>query len=349
MTTPRDAGFRVPFEGDPHSATWVGWPAHADLWQDRLAAVRAEVAALCHAIAAPPAHGPAERLEVAVLDADAEDSARAALAGLPARYHRVLYGDIWLRDTLPVFLADPLGRVGSVRFRFDGWGGKYSLPGDAELATRVQAIDGRRAFATDIVLEGGSVEADGEGTLLTTRQCLLDGVRNPGWTEDDATRALCDAYGASRVIWLDEGLLNDHTDGHIDTLARFVAPGVVACMVPSGPDDPNTRVLRDIRAALAGAVDARGRRLDVIDVPSPGRVVGDDGRVLPASHVNFLIANHAVIVPTYGTPTGEAAVKALAPWFPRRAVIGRSARGLLEGGGAFHCITQQVPAEGGLP
>lgn len=337
MSSPRDDGFTVPFEGDPQQSVWTAWPAHADLWQARLPDARAEVAAMIRALAPQP-------VSLLVATDEAEASARALLDGLPVTLHRQAYGDIWLRDTLPVFTRHPDGRVGSVRFRFDGWGRKYQLPGDDDLSARVQRVVDGPAWTMPFVLEGGSVDSDGDGTVLTTRQCLLDGVRNPGWTVEDAERALCDAYGARKVLWLDEGLLNDHTDGHVDTLARFVAPGVVCCMAPSGDDDPNAAVLNAIEGALRGMTDARGRRLQVVPIPSPGRVVGDGGQILPASHVNFLIGRDAVVVPVYGTPWDAAAVEALVPCFPDLRVVGIPARALLEGGGALHCITQHQPA-----
>jgi len=154
---------------------------------------------------------------------------------------------------------------------------------------------------------------------------------------------VCESLGAERVLWVTKGLLHDHTDGHIDTIARFVAPGRVVCMAASGSDDPNRDVLDAIAKELAAMTDARGRRLDVVRVPSPGRVLDEDGEVMPASHVNFYIGNRSVVVPTYGTAFDDAAVAALTPLFPGRRVVGSSARTILEGGGAFHCITQQVP------
>lgn len=336
MTTPRATGFRVPFEGGPAQAIWTAWPAHPDLWQDALSAVRQEVAQLLRALAPTPIH-------LLVATEEAHQSAQAALPGLDVRFLREPYGDIWLRDTLPVYLLSPQGKLGHVRFRFDGWGGKYRLDGDDDLAIRIARQSPGHAFSFDRVLEGGSVETDGDGTLLTTRQCLLDGVRNPGLTEAQAEAFLCEAYGAEKVLWLDQGLLNDHTDGHIDTLARFLKPGRVVCMTPDGPDDPNAPVLREIEATLRGFTDARGRPLEVLPIPSPGRVLGDDGQVLPASHVNFVMTDRVVVVPTYGGPQGPRAVDALRPHVGARTVLGSPAQALLSGGGAFHCITQHVP------
>jgi len=337
MSTPFASGHAVPFEGDAQEAVWTAWPARADLWGDRLVDARREVADLIRALAPQPVH-------VLVADDATWQDASQSLHGLDVSLHLEPYGDIWLRDTLPVFTRGPDGAIGHVAFRFDGWGGKYRLDGDEDLAARMQARWPGPGWRMPWVLEGGSVETDGIGTVLTTRQCLLDGIRNPGWTKTQAEAHLRDAYGAEHVVWIDEGLLNDHTDGHVDTIARFLRPGVVCCMRPSGPEDPNAAVLASIEATLRQATDARGRPLEVVTVPSPGRVLGDGGQILPASHVNFLIGNDAVVVPVYGTATGEQAVDTLRPWFPGRRVVGVSARALVEGGGALHCITQHQPA-----
>jgi agmatine deiminase len=194
------------------------------------------------------------------------------------------------------------------------------------------------------VLEGGSIEVDGRGTCLTTRQCLLNPNRNPGLSREDIERKLGQALGVRRVLWLDEGLLNDHTDGHVDNLARFVAPGRVVCMEPRAADDPNRSTLDAIVHALEGFRDAAGERLQVHRIPSPGLVIGKSGQPMPASYVNFYIANHAVAVPTFGARSDEEAVSSLSQLFPDRRTVAIPAKELLEGGGVFHCITQQQPA-----
>ncbi|MBW8882601.1 MAG: agmatine deiminase family protein, partial [Asticcacaulis sp.] len=195
----------------------------------------------------------------------------------------------------------------------------------------------------DFILEGGALDHDGHGTVLTTRQCLLNPNRNPGWTEADAEQALAQTLGARKVIWLDDGLRNDHTDGHVDNLARFVAPGVVACPLPYGRDDPNTTVYDAVAKRLSSQTDARGQPLQVVRIPSPGRILDEDGEIVPASHMNFLIANDCVVVPIYEDRPGEFAVEALQSLFPERQVLGLSSRAILTGGGSFHCISQQVP------
>jgi agmatine deiminase len=253
------------------------------------------------------------------------------------------FGDIWLRDTGPIFTAGPDGPTAQ-GFRFNGWGGKYALAHDDTVAAQIAEASGAPLAAHDFILEGGAVEHDGEGTVLTTGQCLLNPNRNPGWTEAKAEAALGEALGAKTVLWLGEGLANDHTDGHVDNLARFVAPGVVACPVAFGRGDPNARAYDDAARRLAAMTDAAGRRLQVMRIPSPGWIDGTDGKAAPASHMNFLIANRAVVMPIYAEEAGAFAIEALEHLFPGRQVIGLPSSAILTGGGSFHCITQQEPA-----
>jgi agmatine deiminase len=221
------------------------------------------------------------------------------------------------------------------------------LPEDDRVAERVVRAAEVPRVTYDWVLEGGSVEVDGEGTVLTTRQCLLHTNRNPSMDAARVEASLREALGVDKVLWLNEGLLNDHTDGHVDTIARFVAPGVVVCMEPGKGDDPNEKALRGVAGELEAMTDARGRRLEVVRIPSPGRVEGEDGELMPASYVNFYIGNRAVVVPTYGVQADDAALRAVARLFPTRGTVGIDARAILSGGGAFHCITQQQPCSGG--
>ena len=316
---------------------WVGFPSHAALWEDDLASAQVEAAALVCALAGPGR----ERVKVMTCGADALAAAHELLddeAGV--EIVPGVFGDIWLRDTGPIFRSPDRASA----FRFNGWGGKYRLPGDEAVAEAIAAHAGAALERHDFVLEGGALDHDGAGTALTTRQCLLNDNRNPGWRPADAEAALAESLGARRVIWLGEGLFNDHTDGHVDNLARFVAPGVIACPVAWGEDDPNGEIYDAAAAAIARATDAQGQALRVVRLPSPGRVEDEDGEAIPASHMNFLIANGAVIVPIYNEAPGAIAVRALESLFPDRKVIGLPSRALLTGGGSFHCITQQEPA-----
>ena len=328
----------VPAEWAPQKAIWTAWPWDAGEWHGNLDAPRRDVAALVRALA------PANSVRLLVHGAEAEASARAAVGDaaelVPARY-----GDIWLRDTGPIFAHSESGTT-ALRFNVNGWGGKHDLPGDATVGDRVAELAGAEVRRFDFVLEGGAVDHDGEGTVLATRQTLLNPNRN-GWSEEAAEAALKHALGAKKVIWVDEGLLGDHTDGHIDNIARFVGPGRVVCQAPAGTDDPNAAILDAIADGLTRQTDAAGRKLEVVRIPGPGRVTDDAGEVLPASHMNFIIANEVVVVPVYGTATENAALDALRAVFADRTVVGVASSGLIgsggAGGGSFHCITQQEP------
>jgi agmatine deiminase len=330
----------VPAEWAPHRAMWLGFPSHADLWEDDLAAAQAEVAALARALAGPGR----ERVRLLTGSPAGEADARRLLEG-EAGIEIVpgAFGDIWLRDTGPIFARDGEG-VSARAFRFNGWGGKYDLAYDDTVAGQIAQAAGETLAEHDFVLEGGALDHDGAGTVLTTDQCLLNPNRNGDWTAAEVEAALGQALGVRKTIWLGEGLKNDHTDGHVDNLARFVAPGVVVCPMGYGRGDPNTEVYGDAARRLSEATDAEGRGLRVARVPSPGWIEGPDGDYVPASHMNFLIANGAVIVPIYAERPGELAIQALQTVFPDRAVIGLPSTAILTGGGSFHCITQQEPA-----
>jgi agmatine deiminase len=329
----------VPPEWAPQKAIWTAWPANAAEWNGDLAAPRRDVAAMIRALS------PTNMVRLLVSGVEAEQSAQEAI-GDNAAIVPANYGDIWVRDTGPIFARGPEELV-ALRFRTNGWGGKFDLAGDDTVGDDIARLACVAVERFDFVLEGGAIDHDGEGTVLTTRQTLLNENRN-GWSKEDAEAALRDALGAEAVLWIDEGLKGDHTDGHVDNIARFVGPARVVCQSPAGADDPNASVLDAIAARLEGAVDAKGRKLEVIRVPGPGRVLNAHGEIAPASHMNFVIANGVVIVPVYGTATEAAALKALEAVFPDRKVIGLPAFGILgagiAGGGAFHCITREEPS-----
>jgi agmatine deiminase len=333
VRAPADASFRQPAEWTEHEGTFLAWPSAEDLWLDHLDDARREFLGLAAAIAE------GERLHVLVPDGANERSAKEALATLPVTWHRIPFGDIWLRDIAPIFLLDDQGRRASAVFRFNGWGGKYVLRHDDQVASSIAKALGFPTYQASFVLEGGSVDVDGEGLLLTTRQCMLNPNRNPGLEQPVIEEELARWFGVERVLWLGDGLKNDHTDGHVDTIARFVRPRTVLCMEPE-QDDPN-------RAALLAIMeDLERMKLDVVTVPSPGTVLSSEGDLMPASYVNFYIANRTVIVPQYGVAADERALEAIASLFPGRRIAGVSARAILQGGGAFHCITQQLPKRG---
>lgn len=328
---------RIPAEWSPHRAMWVGWPSHGELWEDNLAPAQAEVEALVRALAGPGR----EQVRLLVGKPEALADARARFGG--AANVEVVdgrFGDIWLRDTGPIFDADGIAHG----FMFNGWGGKYELEHDDTVAGQIAGHAKAALKPHAFILEGGAVDHDGAGTILTTRQCVLNPNRNPGWDQAAAERALAEALGARKVLWLNQGLLNDHTDGHVDNLARFIAPGVVACPIAWGTKDPNAEAYDAAARDLAAMTDADGDALKVVRLPSPGLVLDEDEKPVPASHMNFLIADGAVIVPTYGDETAaRLACEGLATVITDREIIPLSSRAILSGGGSFHCITQQEP------
>lgn len=321
---------RQPAEWVPHDAVWIGFPSHAELWEDDLAPAQEEVAAFARAV---HAGGKGEQVVLVANDATAAAVAR----GLAPDAEVVVqpFGDIWLRDTGAIIVAGS-GQRRAVRFGFNWWGGKYHLPGDESVGGRLAEAAGFAVDRQDWVLEGGAIDVDGTGLAVTTEQCLLNPNRNPGLLRSDIERRLAAALGIDRLLWLGDGLANDHTDGHVDNLARFIGPGRLALPEPAGDDDPNAAVYADAAARAA----AFG--LEVIRLPSPG-LVEVDGEAIPASYMNFYIGNAAVIVPVYGAPNDDAAVAAIGALFPDRVAIGHRADHILTGGGSFHCISQQVP------
>ena len=306
----------------------MAWPHRAEEWPD-LEGARREILALAGAI------GRTEPVELLVPDPWPEEKLPPGVRAVPAPY-----GDAWTRDTAPV-VAFAAGEAVALAFTFDGWGGRYLMEGDDGLARWLADARGLPLRQSALVGEGGGIELDGEGTLLLTRDSWLRSPRaNPA--APDVEAALEAHLGVRKVLWVEGALANDHTDGHIDTLARFVRPGEVVVMAPE-PGDANGAMLSALARQLDALVDARGRRLRVHQVPSPGAVRDAEGALLPASYVNYYLANGQVLVPAYGVPNDEAAVEALARLFPGRRVTGIPARAILGGGGAVHCVTHQIP------
>jgi agmatine deiminase len=316
-------------EWAPHEAVWIGFPSDPELWLDDLAAAQKEVAAFAAAV-----HAGGKGEEVRLVAADEAAAARARTLAPFATVIVEPFGDIWLRDTGPIVLGSGPNRRAQ-GFGFNGWGGKYELEGDEDVGERLACGAALNFDKADWILEGGAIDGDGSGTVLTTEQCLLNPNRNRLGRDEVEQRLLKD-LGFERVVWLGQGLAMDHTDGHVDNLARFVAPGRVA-IPTSAPDDPNDAIYRDAARRIADA------KLDVVTLPSPGRIERDS-EIIPASYMNFYIGNAAVVVPQYGAANDRAAVDVVQALFPDRVAIGLRADHILTGGGSFHCISQQVPA-----
>ncbi|MEJ0061851.1 MAG: agmatine deiminase family protein [Alphaproteobacteria bacterium] len=320
----------VPPEWATQKAIWTGWPSHPDLWLDNLEPARRETAAMILALAK------GQPVKVLVMGENSMAAARAALPHPNVELIPARFGDMWQRDSGLVFAREN-GKPVALHFRVNGWGGKYVLPHDDEVAGFIASRSGTPSRQFDFVLEGGSIEVDDAGNLLTTRQCLLNPNRNPGMSQTDMEAKLREAFGVEKILWLDRGLLNDHTDGHIDNIARFIAKGHVVCQSPSGHDDPN----RETLDAIARDLEAMG--MEVARIPSPGLILSEDGEPVPASHVNYIIGNKTVVMPVYEAHYSEMAAEALKALFPGRDIIALPANHILTGGGAFHCMTQQEP------
>jgi agmatine deiminase len=309
---------------------WIGFPSDPDLWLGDLKPAEEEVAAFARAV---HAGGKGEEVRLVAAHDGAAESARRL-----APFAEVIvepFGDIWLRDTGPIVLGSGRDRRAQ-GFGFNGWGGKYDLDGDQDIGERLARAAKLDFDKADWVLEGGAIDGDGSGTVLTTEQCLLNPNRN-SLNREEVEQRLLDDLGFERVVWFGSGLLNDHTDGHVDNLARFVAPGRVA--IPTcARHDPNEAVYKDAARRLGDA------HLDIVTLPSPGRIADEDGEIIPASYMNFYIGNAVVVVPQYGAANDRGAVEVIQALFPDRVAIGLRADHILTGGGSFHCISQQVPA-----
>jgi agmatine deiminase len=326
----------MPPEWAPHAGCWMAWPCRPENWDD-IEKARATYASVARALA---------RFEPLTMTANAEDAgqARGALAGVAgAEVVLIPSDDSWARDTAPTFVTDGRGGLGGVDWRFNAYGGLYEEYGRTRnMAKRILDLLGARRFAAPLVLEGGAVHVDGEGTVLTTTEVVLDPHRNPGLEPEEAERLLCEYLGAEKVLWLCSALDHDNTGGHVDNLACFAAPGVVVALGCADPDDPQYAAVHENLARLRAATDARGRALEVVELPMPGRPEFR-GRRLSPSYVNFYVANGAVVMPAFGDPADGEARDVLARLFPRRTVVQVRTLELAKADGNIHCITQQQP------
>lgn len=332
-------GMAMPAEWAEHELTLMAWPARLELWGDGLAEAKAEYAAVARATAAFE--------PVLMVCAPGSAGEAHAACGAGVRSIELPIDDSWMRDSGPIIVTAPDGRRAGVDFRFNGWGEKFA-PYDRDDAMNRALLPrlGIERIAADLVLEGGSISVDGEGTLIATEQCLLHPTRNPQLAREEIEERLRQYLGIETVVWIGHGLLEDHdTDGHVDNVAAFVAPGVVLAQTVDDPADPNHERMAENVERLRAAVDARGRRLSVIELGElPRTTVRDAPGVVP--YVNLYVANGVVVVPTCGDdPDRDAEVLGrLGRVFEAREVVGVPGRMLAEGGGGVHCITQQVPA-----
>jgi agmatine deiminase len=324
----------VPHEFAQQAAIHTLWPSQAVLWPECLTQARIEFARFLELAAEPSAQDHATEIVIYASTDEAETDARQRCAGF-ARFERARYGDVWARDTGPVFVNTDAG-LRAVRFQFNGWGGKYVYEGDTETGIDIASRDQVLVETSKIVCEGGALEFDGAGTLLTTRDSVLNPNRNPGLSETEFEVEVERLFGVTRVIWLDRGLIGDHTDGHIDNIARFIAPGRVVCQRASGDDDPNAEILAEIEAAL------RDANLDVVTIASPGHVSLEDDEIAAASHMNWVVGAKNLVMPIYNDRGAEAA-RDLQSVLKSHEVVTSPSRAILLGGGSFHCVTCNQP------
>ena len=330
------SSIKSPPEWHPQDWLWIGFPHDPVEWPGFLGAAQEQIAAFANAVAE-------SGQEVRLIARDAANAARAqSLVSGTVKIEQRVYGDVWLRDTGPLVVSglgqNPGGheRVAR-RFGFNGWGGKYLMDGDQTIGAELAKDAGLKVMTSDWVLEGGALDSDGTGLVVTTEQCLLNPNRNPHLSRVEIEARLARDLGFDRVLWLGDGLINDHTDGHVDNLARMVAPGVIAVPRATGSDDPNAAIYADAKAR------AEAFGLAVREVPSPGRIA-TNGRIEPASYMNFCVTTKLLVVPTFNSPHDADGVAAIAELFPGREVVGIVADAVLAGGGGFHCASQQMPS-----
>jgi agmatine deiminase len=345
--TPAQLGYRMPAEWEKHAATWLSWP-HRDgiSFPEAYDSVLPVLARMVDAL------GDSEPVHINVRDADEENEVRAQLGKHKARLGHVTFRHVptnepWCRDHGPMFLTrDTEPRLAVVDWDYNAWGWKYPpFDDDDEVPSRIAELLGAPAYKPGMVLEGGSIDVNGSGTLLTTASCLLNPNRNPEMTKAEIEQRLRDFIGVSHILWLGDGIAGDDTDGHIDDLTRFVGPDTVVTVIEEDEADANYDPLKANLALLREMCIADGTPLKVHTLPMPGKIV-KQGQRLPASYANFYIANKVVLMPVF-QDTGDAwASSVLQRAFPKRKVVQIDCRELIWGLGAFHCLTQQQPAVG---
>lgn len=361
--TPAALGLAMPPEWAPHASTWTSWPFDDELWVGHLEGVRSEFADLVATIAR------FESVNLNIRDEEAEGDARKRIAAAAQRlypataeaatanvlFHRLPLNDVWFRDNGPLFVqegvrewagarTDAPGRVAMTDWGFNAWGRKYAPWDDDDRAPAALAERlGMLRFAAPAVMEGGALEINGQGVCLTTRSCLLEPNRNPDLSPEQIEGLLRDYLGVTELVWLEEGLEGDHTDGHIDTIVRFAADDTIVCAVEPRTDDPNHASMQRNLEQLRGLRQADGRPYRVVELPLPLKRIELEGQRVPPTYANYYVGNGFVVVPQYDDANDQAALEVLRPLFPGREVIGLSASSLITGGGAFHCVTQQQP------
>jgi agmatine deiminase len=337
-STPRSDGFRMPPEFAPHQGTLMAWPARTDFWAQHLGHAKDDYAAMARAVAA---FEPVTMVCPPGFAGEVRDRCGEGVEPL-----ELPIDDSWMRDNGPIFVTNDRDEVALVQFGFNSWGEKY-LPydKDARVPERLAEVLGVRRYVAPMILEGGSFFVDGEGTLLTTEECLLNPNRNPDLSREQIETVLRDHLGVDAIVWLPHGMADDRdTDGHIDGVAQIVRPGTVMLLRPKESGDPDAPRGDANAELLASAVDARGRSLEVLEVPVTGGAEVEGYGPVAIPYLNFYLVNGGVLVPTGGIPQDEEAMELIAAAFSDREVVGVPGAIISYGGGGPHCITQQIPA-----
>lgn len=335
--TPFSMGYRMPAEWEPHEGTWLSWPKNPETFSpEDLRMVKKTYSRMINELCT------GERVHLLVDDAKMRKEVLQSVE--PSRnlvFHLIRSADVWMRDYGPIFVKS--SGLATTKWTFNAWGSKYDdlLP-DNETGEAIVKELGLTNFETGMVLEGGSIDVNGRGFLLTTKQCLLNKNRNPSMDAGAIETSLRDYLGAERVIWLEGGIEGDDTDGHIDDIARFVAHDTVVCMTESNERTANHASLSGNLELLRAARDPGGNPLRMVEIPMPRDLKGAEG-VLPASYANFYIGNSVVLVPTFSDTNDGRALKEIGRLFPTRRVVGLDSRSLVSGFGGIHCVTQQQP------
>jgi agmatine deiminase len=346
MPTPAKLGFYMPAEWHRHAATWLSWPKDPETWPDRVPQAQQIFLQMMEALA------PNEIVNLLVNDAATEKLVRERCLFPGAeniRFHQIETVDSWIRDYGPNFLVNNKGELAYNDWIFNAWGNKYEeLKKDNSIPSRLEKILNVPRFEPGIVMEGGSIDVNGDGCLLTTEQCLLNANRNPSLSRGKIEEHLKDFLGVQKVLWLGEGIIGDDTDGHIDDIARFVKSNVIVCALEDDPEDANYELLHDNIERLKKMTDANGRPFEIVTLPMPGAVGGSSTDTrnldrLPASYANFYIANNVVLAPIFGHANDQRAIDTLQRVFPDRRVAGINCEPLVWGMGTIHCVSQQQP------
>ena len=326
----------MPAEWAPHGRCWMEWPCRAELWGERIEAAREAYCEVANAIA---------RFEPVTIITKPKNVAEVSLGtGTGVSTFSLPHDDSWMRDNGPTFLVDGRGQVAGVDWLWNAWGNKYpDHDRDAAVAEAVLQHLGMRRYAAPIVLEGGAIHTDGEGTLLTTESCVLNSNRNPGVSRAEVEETFGAYLAVKKVIWLGGGLQDDDTDGHVDNVACFARPGVVLALASNDASDANHAVLSDNIARLRASTDAQGRQIEIIEIEQPRPRKLPDGRRMALSYINFHIANGGIILPAFEDPQDARAFEIVSRTFPDREVVQIPALDIVYGGGGIHCITQQQP------